>query len=251
MVDIIKMKKTLVLFDIDGTLTEPRQEISNSMNKFIFSKLIKFVDVGVVGGSDLIKQKEQLGEDIISKSIYSFSENGLVAYKNGILIGKTTIKDYLGEENIKKIINWSLKYIAELDIPIKRGTFIEFRSGMLNISPIGRNCSKEERDEFEKYDQIHSIRKIMIEELKKKFGDLNLVYSIGGQISFDVFPKGWDKTFCFNYIELDEYETVHFFGDKTELGGNDYEIYTHPRVQGHSVKSPDETKLLCEKLFIK
>lgn len=35
-----------------------------------------------------------------------------------------------------------------------RGTFIEFRSGMINVSPIGRNCSQEERDEFEKYDKV-------------------------------------------------------------------------------------------------
>ena len=35
-----------------------------------------------------------------------------------------------------------------------RGTFVEFRSGLINISPIGRNCSQEERDEFEKYDKV-------------------------------------------------------------------------------------------------
>jgi hypothetical protein len=34
------------------------------------------------------------------------------------------------------------------------GTFIEFRSGLINISPIGRNCSQQERDEFEKYDKV-------------------------------------------------------------------------------------------------
>lgn len=34
-----------------------------------------------------------------------------------------------------------------------RGTFIEFRTGMLNISPVGRNCSQEERDAFEIYDK--------------------------------------------------------------------------------------------------
>lgn len=61
---------------------------------------------------------------------------------------------------------------------------------MLNISLIGRNCSSLERDKFEKYDQIHKVRKIMIEEFKKKFDYLNFVYSIGEQISFDVFPKG-------------------------------------------------------------
>lgn len=34
------------------------------------------------------------------------------------------------------------------------GTFVEFRSGMINVSPIGRNCSQEERDEFERYDKV-------------------------------------------------------------------------------------------------
>ena len=34
------------------------------------------------------------------------------------------------------------RYISELDIPVMRGTFIEFRNGMLNVSPIGRNCSQ-------------------------------------------------------------------------------------------------------------
>ena len=36
-----------------------------------------------------------------------------------------------------------------------RGTFIEFRTGMLNISPVGRNCSQEERDAFEVYDKVY------------------------------------------------------------------------------------------------
>ena len=55
------MKKILVLFDVDGTLTEPRQKITETMNEFIFCVLAKYVDIGVVGGSDLVKQKEQLG----------------------------------------------------------------------------------------------------------------------------------------------------------------------------------------------
>jgi hypothetical protein len=36
----------------------------------------------------------------------------------------------------------STRYISDLDIPVMRGTFIEFRNGMLNVSPIGRNCSQ-------------------------------------------------------------------------------------------------------------
>lgn len=43
---------------------------------------------------------------------------------------------------------------------------------------------------------------------------LSLLYT-GGQISFDAFPVGWDKTFCLNLIDLSQFKAVHFFGDKT------------------------------------
>lgn len=76
-----------------------------------------------------------------------------------------------------------------MDIPIKRGTFIEYRTGMLNISPIGRNCSQKEREDFYKYDNEHKVREKFIEILKKEFPDFGLHFSIGGQISFDVFPE--------------------------------------------------------------
>merc|ERR1711865_814988 len=98
-----------------------------------------------------------------------------------------------GEEKLKKLINWILRYFADLDIPVKRGTFIEFRQGMLNVSPIGRNCSREERNDYEKFDLANKVRETMVAKLKEEFADYNLTYSIGGQISFDLFPKGWDK----------------------------------------------------------
>jgi len=55
-----------------------------------------------------------------------------------------------------------------------------------------------------------------------------------------VFPKGWDKTYCLRYLE--DYESVHFFGDKCYPGGNDYEIYESPRTIGHKVLDPEDTK---------
>lgn len=65
-----------------------------------------------------------------------------------------SLKKHLGEENIRKIIDWTLKYLSEVEIPKKRGTFVEFRNGLINISPIGRNCDQEERDEFEAFDKV-------------------------------------------------------------------------------------------------
>lgn len=89
---------------------------------------------------------------------FFFAENGLVAYKEARVLAIQSLKTWLGEDKLKELINFLLHYIADLDIPIKRGTFIEFRNGMLNVSPIGRNCSQAERDEFERFDHGAGVR---------------------------------------------------------------------------------------------
>jgi phosphomannomutase len=53
--------------------------------------------------------------------------------------------------------------------------------------------------------------------------------------------RRWDKTFCLRHVAQEGFKTIHFFGDKTFKGGNDYEIYTHPDVKGHAVKTPEDT----------
>lgn len=89
---------------------------------------------------------------------------------------------------MKNIINFSLRYIADLDIPIKRGCFIEYRTGLINISPIGRNCSFEERKAFHEYNKEAKVLEKFKDAVENKFKDYGLKFSIGGQISFDVFP---------------------------------------------------------------
>ncbi|GBF92129.1 phosphomannomutase A1 [Raphidocelis subcapitata] len=236
--------RTIALFDVDGTLTVPRKEATPDMLEFL-QELRKHVTVGIVGGSDLVKIQEQLGSNALDVYDYVFSENGLVAHKAGKLLAVQSLKTFLGEERLQKFINFVLHYIADLDIPIKRGTFIEFRNGMLNVSPIGRNCSQEERDEFEVYDKGAGVRSKMVETLRKEFADYGLTYSIGGQISFD----GWDKTYCLQFVDKD-FDVIHFFGDKTFKGGNDYEIFTSDQTLGHTVTSPDDTRKMCTELFM-
>jgi phosphomannomutase len=232
-----KNARVLALFDVDGTLTEPRKVVSPETVAFI-AALREKIAIGVVGGSDLVKQKEQLG-DSPAMFDWCFAENGLWAAKDGAIIGQTSFKDHLGEDKLKKLINWILRYFSDLDIPVKRGTFVEFRQGMLNVSPIGRNCSREERNEFEKFDLEHKVRETMVAKLREEFADYELTYSIGGQISFDVFPQGWDKTFCLKYLPEADFDEIHFFGDKTFVGGNDYEIFEHPRTVGHAIADAD------------
>ncbi|XP_029307414.1 phosphomannomutase 2 isoform X2 [Cottoperca gobio] len=169
---------TLCLFDVDGTLTAARKHVTPHMSAFL-EKLKTLVGVGVVGGSDLSKIKEQLGDDVIQKMDYVFAENGLVAYKNGQLLCVQSIQAHMGEELLQDFINFCLNYMAKIKLPKKRGTFIEFRNGMLNVSPIGRSCTQEERKEFYELDQKEKIREKFVSILKEEFKGKGLSFSIG------------------------------------------------------------------------
>jgi len=252
------LANTVVLFDVDGTLTPARRDVSPEMLQLL-AALRQQVAIGFVGGSDLAKQQEQLGTasiPVTSLFDFCFAENGLTAYKSGKPLASHSFIKWLGEDKYKELVRFLLHYIADLDLPIKRGTFIEFRNGMINVSPVGRNASIEERGAYEKYDKEHKIREQFIAVLKEKFPDLGLTYSIGGQISFDVFPHGWDKRYCLQHLEAEakqpggvQYNTIHFFGDKTFKGGNDYEIYEDSRTTGHSVTDPEDTARQLKELF--
>ena len=62
----------------------------------------------------------------------------------------------------------------------------------------------------------------LVKALQQKFPDYGLTYAIGGQISIDVFPNGWDKTYALGRVADEHFDEIHFFGDKT------YEVGFYP-----------------------
>ncbi|XP_026746873.1 phosphomannomutase 2 [Trichoplusia ni] len=236
-------KSTLYLFDVDGTLTKPRQVIKEELKNFLLNEVKSRVTVGLVSGSDYVKIAEQMdGEAVAEKFDYVFCENGVVQYRGGKLISSESILSYLGESLLQKVINFALGYMSKIELPAKRGNFVEFRSSMINICPVGRSCTQSERDEFVKFDSVHQIRQKFVDALQSEFKGTGLTFALGGQISVDVFPTGWDKTYCLKHVADQEFEVIHFFGDKTMPGGNDYELYNDSRTIGHKVTSPDDTR---------
>lgn len=151
----IQNPRVVALFDVDGTLTAPRGDITEEMMSFL-KELSTKVTVGIVGGkirliawtaprrrrawgtstthvpvltsyavcllyagSDLVKQEEQLGAGVVNLFPWNFSQNGLVAYKDGQLLEVQTISKHLGENNVKRLVNWVMRYLSELDLPVK------------------------------------------------------------------------------------------------------------------------------------
>lgn len=241
--------KDLLLFDVDNTLTVSRSQITPEMITTIKKlKHNKNLDIGCVSGSDLEKMSEQLKE-AINFVDWKMTENGLVTYfeSQPIPYSKVNFVEFIGEDRYQQLVNRLLYILSTIMLPIKRGTFLELRTGLLNVCPIGRSCTQEERESFTMFDNKMNIRKHICDTLSVEFPDLT--FSIGGNISIDVFPKGWNKTYCLQFV-TDKYDKIYFFGDNIRPGGNDYEIGIHPRVIARKVENWQQTNEILNKEFL-
>jgi phosphomannomutase len=48
----------------------------------------------------------------------------------------------------------------------------------------------------------------------------------------------------------DDFDDIHFFGDKTYKGGNDHEIFESARTIGHTVTSPEDTRKQVQEFIL-
>ena len=227
----------LVLFDLDGTLVESTKTIKNVMVSAL--KYLKNLGyfLAIVSGASMDKIKNQLKAHLYLFN-YIFSENGVVSYiinDNMLeLLDSKDIRDIISEENIQKIVNHVLKFVINTKLPYKRGRFISFRKGMLYCTPIGGDCSLEERQHFIEYDKEFNIRRQLISYLKENLSDINLSLTLGGNIGVCVNPKSWDKSYCLKFIP-ERFTEIYFFGDRCSPDGNDYPLYSNKSIKSYQV----------------
>jgi phosphomannomutase len=122
----------LLLFDVDNTLTPPREVINAEFERFLYEKVKPLAKISIVTGANIEKMYEQLnGTKILDEFDYIFPENGIVHIERGVEVQKSSFSEKLGEEVLTRFINFTLRYIADLNLPFKRGTFIEYRNGKI------------------------------------------------------------------------------------------------------------------------
>jgi len=250
-------KKHIVLVDMDGTLTEPRGPFDRALLEPL-RELSKNVEIGIVTGSDINYINSQM------EILLRFSEvryrthllpcNGTKHYippkhqdDTFRLVHEVDMIKHLGLDSFKQImmlLSYRQSEACYLPIPLT-GHFINYRGSMINWSPIGRNANPIQRKLFAEYDKKldPSYRMRELRKLQYKI-DLRcskpVVVKLGGETSFDIYPKGWDKTYALRHFE--DY-TCWFVGDRCGIGGNDAEIYDKLATERRAFKTsgPEET----------
>ena len=247
----------LVLFDMDGTLTEPRKKIKFSMISAI-KELSKHTKVGIVTGSGydyLIHQCSDMWSSIGGvnpENLYLMPCNGTQLYKwrytKWTKEFSKNIRDEIGSKNVDNIISELIRlqsdYMVQNPPHSFTGHFVSYRDSLINWSPVGRNANSDQRNDFIIYDLNGMIRANLNSKLQKAIESLsiksNISSALGGSTSIDIYPKGWDKTFCLGHFKDTEF---WFVGDKCWGDGNDRLIYEEILKTGkaYETTSPEET----------
>ena len=247
------MNQNIILFDMDGTLTESRQRFNSTTLSSSLVELSQVADIGIVTGSDYIYLKEQLSPLLNSSIRYCLHLlpcNGTKYYpppefpsEDFKLKSEASMQDELGKANWRRLMEiLTVKQLraSEMDIPLT-GHFISARGSMINWSPAGRNANNKERKAFMRYDKKYNFRKRNLSELRSDLASAKLdgiTVKLGGDTSFDIYPRGWDKTYALHYFEN---STVWFVGDRAlSPNGNDYEI--HEACKPRSFHTKDQNR---------
>ena len=204
------MKK--FIFDVDGTLTQSRQQIDLSFEVYMIKLCCKY-DVYLVTGSDRAKTVEQVGLDIYNRSKRVYNCSGADVYEKDHNVYKSDWKPS------RKLINFLSDELDFSTFPHKTGNHIEHRPGGINFSILGRGeDSMRYRKEYVKWDINTTERILVSDRIKSEFTDLNI--QIGGQTGLDISDS--DKSQILRDFNSDD-ELV-FFGDMMKEGQNDYPL---------------------------
>ena len=102
----------------------------------------------------------------------------------------------------------------------------------------------EDREKFKALDKLYKIRTRYLKILKSYIKDnsLSLIAKLGGNTSFDIYPKGWDKTYALTHYNEHEWD-FWFVGDRCSVDGNDFELFNLLKPKGRAFETggPEET----------
>lgn len=258
----------ICLFDMDGTLTPARQAMPDDVLSAL-ETLGNFADIGIVSGSPMSYISEQSSQFMNLFDTGTDAGETFIMPCNGTQVFKNTGKGWhkehsvdmrkeVGSQNYKNIIlacnevhNIYLTGWEGDKAPPLTGNFVSYRESLLNFCPIGRDSSDHDRKIFESYDKEFQIRSTLRDSLLNtlaSYGIDNISCTLGGNTSIDIYPAGWDKTYCLNH--LGAYNNITFVGDRCDPGGNDFTLYNKLSPNSYKSTSMSETINIINNILI-
>lgn len=244
----MKMKYKLIIFDLDGTLSESKMPLDNEMAELL-AKLLKTSKVAVISGggwrqfeNQFLKSLPMNMAGISNLTLLPVSGTRMYAWKGSWQKIYEEDLDLTEKERIMTALQETIKATGHK--PDKTyGEIIEDRGSQITFSALGQNAPIELKSSW---DAKRDKREAMVSLLKKKLPNFEI--RIGGTTSIDITKRGVNKSFGIrklqNMLNL-ETEDILFVGDALFVGGNDYPAKASG-VDCKQVSGPKEAKELIK-----
>jgi len=235
--------KTLIVFDLDGTLAESKSAVDPEMSGLLHDLLV-IVKVAIISGGDWPQFQKQvlskLPHDERLTQLSLLPTCGTKFYQYAGDWKKLYEEDFTKDER-EKILSSLHKALAQAGYKVTKvwGEAIEDRGSQITFSALGQQAPLEEKNKWDpdyaKRKKIKSILDTYIPEFSVR---------IGGSTSIDITKPGIDKAYGIGklrdllHISLKE---MIYIGDALFPGGNDYPAQK-AGVDCIPVKGPEETK---------
>ncbi len=233
-----------LVFDIDGTLTPPRERLLPEMVAALRSLTVPF---HVAAGSDLRLVQPQFLDPLwelgYRGDFEAFLNNGSAhfrcRYSDEPLVDKLdefNFANHFGEADHAYLLKTVEQVLDDdafrLEAPLRViGERLVDRGSMLNVTPIGRPRSSLNEDAmknrklFAPFDGETGYRRRMFKVFQARLARLQaengLLIMLGGETSFDFVVAGMDKTHAIRTLLASGIERLVFLGDALFEGGND------------------------------
>jgi phosphomannomutase len=242
--------KTLIVFDLDGTLAKSKSALDDEMAGLL-GRLLAVVKVAIISGGDFPQFEAQVlshlppSSNLANLSILPTSGTKFFQYRAGWQ--KLYSDDLTGDEKTK-IENALESAVAQSGFQPAQswGERIEDRGTQITYSALGQEAPLEEKSkwdpDFTKRQQIKAILDKTLPEFSVR---------LGGTTSIDVTRPGIDKAYGIRKLR-DVLQVpiaqMLFVGDAIFPGGNDYPAL-EAGAESIQVRDPDETKAVVKTII--
>ena len=244
----------LVVFDLDGTLTESKQPVSTQMGEMV-GNLLRVMPVAVMSGAAFHQFDRQflpaLQERARLDRLYLFPTNAAVCYIHKDGKWKTVYDRSLTTIEKSRILQALKEARAETGMDIVHeynpayGEQVEDRGAQITFSALGQRAPIAEK---KKWDPTKEKRTPLYKALTRRLPDFSI--GLNATTSIDITRKGISKAYGVRQlIEMTDISVSEmlYIGDALKEGGNDA-VVKETGIRTQEVFGPEETAIIIQDL---
>ncbi|MDK2770094.1 MAG: HAD-IIB family hydrolase [Sphingomonas sp.] len=221
--------KRLIAFDLDGTLAESKQPLSDEVAAWL-ARLLAVADAAIISGGDWPQFEKQIASRLPPATrrdrLWLMPTTGTKLYRFAGGAWRPVYAELFDAGERAKILTAFDRALADAGLAGERiwGERIEDRGSQITFSGLGQQAPLAAK---EAWDPDRAKRTALQAALRAALPELSI--NLGGTTSIDVTRKVVDKAYGLRRLSEESgvaLEEMLFLGDAIYPGGNDYPAFT-------------------------